>query len=90
MTVQTVKLAGKRFVILPEKAYKDLERRAKGSSASVQGTRRVRPSRPLNGALRERLEDEADARAARRALAEMRRKKQKPIPWEQVKAELGL
>lgn len=90
MTVQTVKLAGKRFVIVPETAYKDLERRAKGGSASAQGKRRVRPSRPLNGALRERLEDEADAKAARRALAEMRRKKQKPIPWEQVKRELGL
>lgn len=87
MTVQTVKLAGKRFVILPEKAYRDLKRRANGATAR-RGARKS--SRRLEAAEPERLEDEADVRAARRALAEMRRKKQKPIPWEQVKTELEL
>ena len=38
----------------------------------------------------ERMEDEIDAREANKALAEMKRKGLKPIPWEQVKAELGL
>lgn len=41
-------------------------------------------------ALLEQLEDAADAKAARRALAEMKRKKQRPIPWEQVRADLGV
>lgn len=40
--------------------------------------------------MREKLEDQADVRAARKALAEMRRKGEKPIPFEQVRAELGL
>ena len=41
-------------------------------------------------ALIEKLEDEIDVREARKALAEMKRTGEKPIPWEQVKAELGL
>lgn len=38
----------------------------------------------------ERLEDEADAKAARRALAEMKRKGQKAIPLADVKRRLGM
>jgi hypothetical protein len=34
--------------------------------------------------------DEADARAARKALKLMERKRLKPIPWRKVKMELGL
>ena len=41
-------------------------------------------------ALIERLEDEIDVREARKALAEMKRKGQKPIPYEKVRRELGL
>jgi len=40
-------------------------------------------------ALLEKLEDEADVRAARAALAEIERTGEKPIPWEQVKAKLA-
>lgn len=40
--------------------------------------------------LLEELEDRLDYEAAEEALAEMRAKGEKPIPWEQVKAELGL
>ncbi len=35
-------------------------------------------------------EDRLDAEDGRRALAESRAKGEQPIPWEQVKAELGL
>jgi hypothetical protein len=87
MTVQTLKLAGKRFVVIPEKAYRDLERRAK-SAVPKPGGGQTR--RRLSAAMRERLEDQADVKAARKALAEMRRKGEKPIPLEQVRAELGL
>jgi PHD/YefM family antitoxin component YafN of YafNO toxin-antitoxin module len=38
----------------------------------------------------EKLEDEADAKAARKALAEMKRKSQKPIPLAEVKTRLGM
>lgn len=41
-------------------------------------------------ALIERLEDEIDVREARKALAEMKRKGEKPIPYEKVRRELGL
>ena len=40
-------------------------------------------------ALLEKLEDEADVKAARAALAEIHRTGEKPIPWEQVKAKLA-
>lgn len=40
--------------------------------------------------LLEALEDRVDVKAAKRALAEMKKKRQKPIPWEKVKKELGL
>ncbi len=40
--------------------------------------------------LLERLEDEADVRAIRKVRAEMKRTGEKPIPWQEVKAELGL
>lgn len=36
----------------------------------------------------EALEDAADVKAARRALAAIKSGKRKPVPWEQAKAEL--
>ena len=58
-----------------------LERRGKGVAAIV----------PMDDlALLEALEDREDVKAARKALAEMKRTGQKPIPWEKVKKELGL
>jgi len=41
-------------------------------------------------ALIEALEDREDVKAAKRALADMHRKGEKPIPWEDVKKQLGL
>lgn len=41
-------------------------------------------------ALIERLEDEIDVREGRKALAEMKRKGEKAIPYEKVRRELGL
>ena len=40
--------------------------------------------------LLEELEDKRDAEDARKALAEMKAKREKPIPWEKVKQELGI
>jgi len=58
-----------------------LERRGKGVAALVSME---------DLALLEVLEDREDVKAARKALAEMKRKGGKGIPWEQAKAELGL
>lgn len=41
-------------------------------------------------ALLEALEDREDVLLAKRALADMRRKGEKPIAWEKVKKQLGL
>lgn len=58
-----------------------LERRGKGVAAIV----------PMDDlALLEALEDGADVKAAKKALAEMKRKGSKPVPWAKVKQELGL
>ncbi len=40
--------------------------------------------------LLERMEDEADVRDAKRALAEMKRKGEKPIPLAVIKKRLGM
>ena len=38
----------------------------------------------------EKLEDRRDLRAAKKALAEAKKKGEKPIPWAKAKKELGL
>ncbi|MGQ0635736.1 MAG: type II toxin-antitoxin system Phd/YefM family antitoxin [Planctomycetaceae bacterium] len=58
-----------------------LERRGKGVAAIVSMD---------DLALLEALENREDVKAARKALAEMKRKGKKAVPWEQVKKELGL
>ncbi len=58
-----------------------LERRGKGVAAIVSMD---------DLALLETMEDRDDLRAARRALAEMKRTGEKPIPWDEVKKECGL
>jgi prevent-host-death family protein len=46
---------------------------------------------PLDGLdVLEKVEDVLDAREARRILADMKRKRQRPIPYEQLRRELGL
>ena len=42
-----------------------------------------------DAAVLEALEDSQDARDAKRVLAEMKRRGEKPIAWEEVKAELA-
>ena len=85
MTINVVNIRASLADTINRVAYQGervvLERRGKNVAALVSME---------DLALLEKLEDAADARAARRALAEMKRKKQKPIPWEQVKAELGV
>ncbi len=58
-----------------------LERRGKGVAAIVSME---------DLALLEALEDREDVKAARRVLAEMKRKGEQPIPWEQLKQQMGL
>ncbi|NOY42986.1 MAG: type II toxin-antitoxin system Phd/YefM family antitoxin [Planctomycetes bacterium] len=41
-------------------------------------------------AMLEAIEDGEDVKAAKRAIAEMKRKGEKPIPYSQVKKQLGL
>lgn len=85
MTINVVNIRSKLADTINRVAYQGervvLERRGKGVAALVSIE---------DLALLEKLEDAADAKAARKALADMKRKKQKPIPWKQVKAELGL
>ena len=85
MTINVVNIRASLADTINRVAYQGervvLERRGKNVAALVSME---------DLALLEKLEDAADARAARRALAEMKRKKQKPVPWEQVKAELGV
>jgi prevent-host-death family protein len=58
-----------------------LERRGKGVAAIV----------PMDDlALLEAIEDRDDVKAARKALAEMKRKGQASQAWDKVKKELGL
>ncbi len=58
-----------------------LRRRGKDLAAIV-------PIEDLN--LIQKTEDEIDLRKAKRALADMRRKGLKPVPYEQVRRRLGL
>lgn len=85
MTVNIVKIRSNLADTINRVAYQGerviLQRRGKGVAAMVSME---------DLALLEKLEDEADAKAAKKALAEMKRKKLKPIPWDQAKRELGL
>jgi len=58
-----------------------LERRGKGVAALVSME---------DLALLEAIEDGEDVKAAKRAIAEMKRKGQKPVPFKDVKEQLGL
>jgi hypothetical protein len=74
MAVQTLKLGGKRFVVVPEKDYRDLK--AKATQA-----------RPARKTRRLTAQDRGDIAEAKRRLADPN---EKPIPYEQVRKELGL
>jgi len=80
MTINIVKVRSRLADTINRVQYQGerviLERRGKGVAAMVSME---------DLALLEKLEDEADVKAARLALRE-----KGAIPWEQVKAELGL
>lgn len=69
-----------------------LERVAKGERVRVR--RKGRPAVYLVSEtdlkILEEIEDRLDIEAADAALADMKAKGEKPIPWEKVKKELGL
>jgi prevent-host-death family protein len=85
MTINVVNVRSKLADTINRVAYQGervvLQRRGKGVAALVS---------MQDLALLEKLEDQADVKATRKALAQMKRKKQKPIPWGQVRAELGI
>jgi prevent-host-death family protein len=85
MTINVVNIRSKLADTINRVAYQGervvLSRRGKGVAALVSME---------DLALLEKMEEEADVKAARKALADMRRKKQKPIPWAQVRAKLAL
>ena len=85
MTVNIVAIRSNLADTINRVAYQGerviLQRRGKGVAAMVSME---------DLALLEKLEDEADAKAAKKALAEMKRRKLKPIPWDQIKRKLGL
>ena len=79
MTVQTVKLAGKKFVIVAEKDYRDLKAQA---ALAANGARNGRSkTRRLTA------QDRGDIAEARRRLADPN---DKEIPYEVARKQLGL
>jgi hypothetical protein len=76
MTVASIKLAGKRFVIVPEKEFRDLQRRA-DKAPGASNKRRARSA----------AQDRADIKLALKRLADPNEKR---IPYEQIRKELRL
>ena len=75
MTVQTLKLGREKYVLLREKDYRRLKAKA-GNGPIPRG----KPQRVT-------AQDKGDIAEARRRLADP---KEKPVPYEQVRKELGL
>jgi hypothetical protein len=75
MTIQSLKLGGKRFVLVAEKDFRDLQKRA-GSTVSTSARRQRSGAR-----------DRADVELALKRLSDPNEKR---IPYEQVRKQLGL
>jgi hypothetical protein len=75
MTIQSLKLGGKRFVLVAEKDFRDLQKRA--VSAAPTSARRQRSS----------ARDRADVELALKRLSDPNEKR---IPWYRVKKRAGL
>jgi hypothetical protein len=75
MTVQTVKLAGKKFVIVAEKDYRDLKAQAAQGRNGRSNARRLT------------AQDRGDIAEAQRRLADP---KDKEIPYEMARKQMGL
>ena len=86
MAAQTLTLAGKRFVILPESEYRKLRAAPKrnGKSASARAAKRPRKRQRLTA------QDRGDIAEARRRLRAVEEGRDLLIPWEQARKELGL
>jgi hypothetical protein len=87
MTIQTLTLGKKKFVVLPEKDFLRLQKQAQQLSAQDKGDiaeskrRQHEPSIPLPQMI---AEDRRDATTLRRRLASMRRRNEKPQPFSQA------
>ncbi len=91
MTIQTLTLGKRKFVLVSERDFHRLQRRADKISAGEKGDaaeprRRVRNRAASLSA----AEDRADARVLLRRLDDLRRSGEKPIPYARVRKELGL
>lgn len=76
MTVQTLTMGKRKFVVIPEGDYRRLQQRAQ---ISGQRTASVASA-----------EDRRDATVLQKRLAEMRRRGEKPIPYVQARKQMGL
>ena len=83
MAAQTLTLAGKRFVILPESEYRKLRGKPRANGRAKTTSRRSRKHRMT-------AQDRGDVAEARRRLQTIAAGKDKLIPYEQVRRELGL
>lgn len=79
MPTQTLTLAGKRFVILPESEYRKLTGKRNGTLLPTAATSRVAKRRH-----RMTKQDRGDVAEA------IRRSKQRSIPYSELRKELGL
>ncbi len=80
MTVQTLTLGKRKFVVVPEKDFRRLQEKARrnlgeGKVAVAEGSS---------------AEDRRDAAILRRRLAEMRRRGERPVLYSKLRSELGL
>jgi len=96
MTIQTIKLAGRKFVIVPQEDYQRLREQAqqatdKGDAAESRRRTKEPAGRTLAQPAQKRrrltAQDRGDIAEATRRLNDP---KEKPIPYEQVRKELGL
>jgi hypothetical protein len=82
MAAQTLTLAGKRFVILPESEYRKLSGASRGNGRT-KTSKRPRKHRMTK-------QDWGDVAEAKRRLKAIADGKDKLIPHQQVRKELGL
>lgn len=80
MTVQTLTLGRRKFVVIPEKDFRRLQQKADAGAAPKSSRSKSKAT----------AQDQRDASILRRRLADMRRRNEKPIPYAQARKELGL
>jgi hypothetical protein len=80
MTVQTLTPGKQKFVVIPEKDFRRLLEKVGTSSTHAAG----------DSAKEVATEDRRDAAILRRRLAEMRRRRERPVPYAQARKEMRL